>query len=109
MLLLIVAVCSLGISCRKGATTTNQASMRPSSEAIAEADRLCEGRGDLMKARQAIVTLRQPQAEDPTNYDVAWRLPEFDYFLGSHTSGSGEEDKACRQGIEAGNLAVKLR
>src|SRR5260370_9412023 len=79
--LVIVAVCSLGISCRKSAMTTNQAPMRPSSEAIAEADRLYQGRADLMKVRQAIVTLRQVQADDPTNYHIAWRLAEFYYFL----------------------------
>src|SRR5438105_4281497 len=106
---LIVAVCSLGICCRKSATTTNQAPMRPSAEAIAEADRLYEGRADLMKVRQAIVALRQAQADDPTNYDIAWRLAEFDYFLGSHSSDSGEKDKAFREGIEAGKLAVKLQ
>src|SRR2546425_5484827 len=107
--LLIVAVCSLGISCRKSASTTNQTSVRPSSEAIAEADRLYEGRADLMKVRQAIVTLRQAQADDPTNYDIAWRLAEFNYFLGSHSSDSGEQDKAFREGIEAGKLAVRLQ
>jgi len=108
LFLLILVVCSLGISCRKAVTTTNQASMRPSSEAIAEADRLYQGRADLMKVRQAIVTLRQAQADDPTNYDIAWRLAEFNYFLGSHSSDSGEQDKAFREGIEAGKLAVKL-
>src|SRR6266496_481421 len=107
--LVIVAVCSLGISCRKSVPTTNQTSMRPSSEAIAEAGRLYEGRADLMKARQAIVTLRQAQADDPTNYEIAWRLAEFNYFLGSHSSDSGEQDKAFREGIEAGKLAVKLQ
>ncbi len=61
-----------------------------------------------MKVRQAIVTLRQAQADDPTNYDIAWRLAEFNYFLGSHSSDSGEQDKAFREGIEAGKLAVKL-
>ena len=83
--------------------------MRPSSEAIAEAGRLYEGRADLMKVRQAIVALRQAQADDPTNYDIAWRLAEFNYFLGSHSSDSGEQDKAFRQGIEAGKLAAKLQ
>ncbi len=107
--LVIVAVCSLGISCRKSVPTTNQTSMRPSSEAIAEAGRLYEGRADLMKVRQAIVALRQAQADDPANYDIAWRLAEFNYFLGSHSSDSGEKDKAFREGIEAGNLAVKLQ
>jgi len=109
IVLLLVAVGSLGISCRKGGTTTNQAPVRPSAEVIAEADRLYEGRADLMKARQAIVTLRQAQADDPTNYDIAWRLAEFNYFLGSHSSDSGEKDKAFREGIEAGKLAVNLQ
>ena len=62
-----------------------------------------------MKVRQAIVALRQVQADDPTNYDIAWRLAEFDYFLGSHSSDSGEKDKSFREGIEAGKLAVKLQ
>jgi len=83
--------------------------MRPSSEAIAEANGLYEGRADLMKVRQAIVTLRQAQAGDPTNYEIAWRQAEFNYFLGSHSSDSGEKDKAFREGIEAGKLAVKLQ
>jgi len=106
---LIVAVSSLGISCRKGGMTTNQAPVRPSAEAIAEADRLYYGRADLMKVRQAVVALRQAQADDPVSYDIAWRLAEFDYFLGSHTSDSNEQDKAFREGIEAGKLAVKLQ
>src|SRR5437667_2139785 len=105
----LVLVCSLGSCCRKSATTTNQASVRPSSEAIAEADGLYAGRADLMKVRQAIVAVRQAQADDPTNYDIAWRLAEFDYFLGSHSSDSGEKDKSFREGIEAGKLAVKLQ
>src|SRR5437588_645234 len=78
-LAVLVLVCSLGICCRKSATTTNQASVRPSSEAIAEADGLYAGRADLMKVRQAIVAVRQAQADDPTNYDIAWRRhPECD-------------------------------
>src|SRR5438045_8555243 len=97
ILLLLVAVCSLGISCRKGGTATNQAPVRPSAEVIAEADRLYEGRADWMKVRQAIVALPQAQADDPTNYDIAWRLAEFNYFLGSHNADSGEKEKSCRE------------
>src|SRR2546426_11928894 len=96
--LVIVSVWSLGISCRKSTTTTNQASMRPSSEAIAEANGLYEGRADLMKVRQAIVTLRQAQAGDPTNYEIGWRLAEFNYFLGSHHSDPNEKDKSFSRG-----------
>jgi tetratricopeptide (TPR) repeat protein len=62
-----------------------------------------------MKVRQAIVAVRQAQADDRANYDIAWRLAEFNYFLGSHSSDSSEKDKAFREGIEAGKLAVKLQ
>jgi tetratricopeptide (TPR) repeat protein len=59
--------------------------------------------------RQAIVALRQAQADDPTNYELTWRLSKFNYYLGSHTPESREQDKAFRDGIDAGKLAVKLQ
>jgi tetratricopeptide (TPR) repeat protein len=82
---------------------------RPSTEAIAEADQLYGGRADLVKVRQGVVTLRQAQAEDQSNYDVAWRLAKFNYYLGSHTRETTERDKAFHDGIEAGKVAVKLQ
>ena len=99
-----------GIGCRKGATaTSDHVAIRPSSEAIAEADRYYAQRADLVKVRQAIVSLRQAQAEDPSNYELAWRMAKFDYYLGAHTPESSEQDKAYREGIEAGKLAVQLQ
>jgi tetratricopeptide (TPR) repeat protein len=62
-----------------------------------------------MKVRQAIVALRQAQADAESNYDIAWRLAEYNYFLGSHSPDSGEQSKAFRDGIEAGKLAVQLQ
>src|SRR2546429_10018958 len=100
--LVIVLLWSLGISCRRNVTTTNQASMRPSSEAIAEANGLYEGRADLMKVRQAIVTLRQAQAGNPTNYEIAWRLAGFNYFLGSMMRDSGRNGKTLWRRVLAG-------
>ncbi len=62
-----------------------------------------------MKVRQGIVSLRQAQADDPANYDLAWRLAKFDYYLGAHSPNSTEQDKAFHEGIDAGKLAVQLQ
>lgn len=82
---------------------------RPAAEAIAEADQLYAGRTDLGKVREGVVALRQAQADDSTNYELAWRLAKFNYFLGSHTPESSEQEKAFREGIAAGKLAVQLQ
>ena len=106
----IALVVVSGMGCRKGSTaTSDHVAIRPSSEAIAEADRYYAQRADLVKVRQAIVSLRQAQAEDPSNYELAWRLSKFDYYLGAHTPESSEQDKAYREGIDEGKLAVRLQ
>jgi len=98
------------ISCRKASTaTSDRVSVRPTKESIAEADGLYGQRADLVKVRQAIVALRQAQADDPSNYDLAWRLAKYNYYLGSHTSESHEQSKAFHDGIESGTLAVKVQ
>src|SRR5437868_13846981 len=109
--LTVVALVGLnGIGCRKAATATaDHVAVRPSAEAISEADRYYAQRADLVKVRQAIVSLRQAQADDRSNYELAWRLAKFDYYLGAHTPESTEQDKAYREGIEAGKLAVQLQ
>jgi hypothetical protein len=110
VLLLLIALASLAISCRKGATATGETTVtRPAGDAIAQADQLFGGRADLVKVRQAVIALRQAQAEDQGNYELAWRLAKFNYYLGDHTPDTGERDKAYHDGIEAGKLAVKLQ
>ena len=79
------------------------------ADAVRQAEKLYSGRADLVKVRQAIVTLRQIQATDSSNYDLAWRLAKFNYYLGSHTSDQAEQDKAFRDGIDAGKLAVQIQ
>lgn len=99
-----------GISCRKaGTATSDPLAVRPTADSIAEADRFYGERADLVKVRQGIVSLRQAQADDPSNYDLAWRLSKFNYYLGAHSDNSTEQDKSFREGLEAGNLAVKLQ
>lgn len=100
----------IGTACRKASTATaDHVAVRPTSESIAEADKLYEGREDLVKVRQGIVALRQAQADDAASYDLAWRLAKFNYYLGAHSPNSTERDKAFHEGIDAGKLAVKLQ
>ena len=80
-----------------------------SAESIQEAERLYHDRADLMKVREAIVQLRHAQLTDGGNYEIAWRLAKYDYYLGSHSPNEGEKEIAFRDGIEAGKLAVKLQ
>jgi hypothetical protein len=105
-----IAILTLVNSCKKAATASyDRAAVRPSADAIAEADKFYAARADLVKVRQGIVSLRQAQADDPANYDLAWRLAKFNYYLGAHSPNSNEQDKAFHEGIEAGKLAVKLQ
>ncbi len=97
-------------SCRKRAEASSDPSpARPAADAIAEADTLYAGRAELTKIRQGLVSLRQAQATDSANYELAWRLAKFNYFLGAHSPDGAEREKAFREGIEAGKLAVKLQ
>ena len=81
---------------------------RSAAESIAQADELYAQRGDVMKVRQGLIALRQAAAEHATNYEVAWRLAKYNYYLGSHTTDETEQEKAFHDGTEAGKLAVKL-
>lgn len=107
---LFLLMASAGSACKQASTATYERSaVKPAAEAIAEAEKLYEGREDLLKVRQGIVSLRQAQADDGGNYDLAWRLSKFNYHLGAHSPDSTEQDKAFHEGIEAGKLAVKLQ
>ena len=110
---LCLAVASLlfsATSCRKeGTAIVDESPSRPAADVIAEVDKLYVGRGELTKVRQGLIALRHSQATEAGNYDLAWRLAKFNYYLGSHTPDDTERDKAFRDGIEAGKLAVKLQ
>ncbi len=114
-----IGLCTFGLtlfvgvsSCRKEPSPVagkEAAETKSPAGLIAEADRLYAGREDLIKVRQGIVALRQAELARPGNYDAAWRLAKFNYYLGSHTTDAQERDKAYRDGIQAGQLAVKLQ
>ena len=93
------------------ANDANQAASdkRSSANLIAQADKLYAQREDIAHVRQAIVLLRNARNVDPNNYDAAWRLAKFNYYLGANADDDKERDKAFNDGIEAGKAAVKLQ
>lgn len=82
---------------------------KSTSERIAEADALYQERKDLSNVRRGIIALRQARTRDTANYEAAWKLAKFDYYLGSHAKEDAEREAAFRDGIEAGKTAVQLQ
>ena len=79
------------------------------AEDINSADQLYGQREDLMQLRRGIVSLRQALTKDPGNFDAAWKLSKFNYYLATHTDNSKERDDAFKAGIDAGKTAVQLQ
>ena len=105
---LVFAASLSGCSTPAEPAVSAPSSGRSAAESIVQADELYAQRADVMKVRQGLIALRQAATEHATNYELAWRLAKFNYYLGSHTSEETEEEKAFHDGIEAGKLAVKL-
>ena len=103
-LLLFATSCNTGVP--HESPTADSAS---AAEDIASADQLYGQREDLLQLRRGIVSLRQALTKDPGNYDAAWKLSKFNYYLATHTDDSKERDTAFREGIDAGKTAVQLQ
>src|SRR5256885_1720271 len=73
-------------SCHKQPVRTEEpvAEKRSSAEIIQDADRLYTKRSNLQKVREALVALRHAQLSDGGNYEVAWRLAKYNYYVGAH-------------------------
>lgn len=77
-------------------------------DAIKKSDELYKQREDVAKVREAINLLRAARAEDPNNFDAAWKLSQYCYFLGTHTEDKEEVKKVLNDGISFGRAAVSL-
>ena len=99
--------------CRSRNAETSQAgrseSEKTTTDRIAEADEFYSQREDLSKVRLGIAVLRQARIVDDGNYEAAWKLAKFDYYLGLHSTDDRERQAAFREGIDAGKTAVQLQ
>jgi tetratricopeptide (TPR) repeat protein len=85
-------------------TTSNS---QPSAELLKQADECYSAREDLARVREGLETLRRARAVDYNNFELAWRTARLDYVLGDKTTNEEERLKAFREGIEAGEIAVR--
>ena len=104
-LLLFATSCNEGGPIDESPATDSAAAMQE----IRQADQLYGQRDDLMQLRRGIVALRQALTNDPGNYEAAWKLSKFNYYLATHTDDTKERDDAFRAGIDAGKTAVQLQ
>ena len=110
-------ICAILLSLLLLATACNReppsAALSPgttsAAQDITQADQLYDQREDLMQLRRGIVSLRQALTIEPGNYDAAWKLSKFNYYLATHTDDSKERDNGFRAGIAAGKTAVQLQ
>jgi tetratricopeptide (TPR) repeat protein len=116
VLLLVVLVAFWGSSCRRQAAPPQPANpggidtgdKNVAAEKLSQADQLYGQREDLDKVRLGVALLRQARLADYGNYDAAWKLAKFNYYLGSHTTDERERGDAFREGIDAAKSAVQL-
>jgi tetratricopeptide (TPR) repeat protein len=107
---LSICLLLLTTSCNDETPTESTATDSASAAGdIASADQLYGQREDLLQLRRGIVSLRQALTKDPGNYDAAWKLSKFNYYLATHTEDSNERDTAFKDGIDAGKTAVQLQ
>lgn len=107
---LSICLLLLATSCNKGTHNESPAADRASAaEDVTSADQLYAQREDLLQLRRGIISLRQALAKDPGNYEAAWKLSKFNYYLATHADNSKERDDGFRAGIYAGKTAVQLQ
>src|SRR3954465_6524898 len=101
-LLIIPLVLFTLVSCRSHSRAEAPAANYDSSASdITQADQFYRQRDDLARLERGMVLVRQAAAIEPGNYDAAWRLAKFDYYLATHTQGDYQE-RAFREGVDAG-------
>lgn len=102
---------SMAISCSSPAPSQH-ASVNPAAvpvaDLVSQADKLYAERENLDRLREGINALRRARAAGARNYDVVWRLAKFNYYLGDHAKDDAQREAAFRDGIEAGEAAVRI-
>lgn len=106
-----IGVLLLAMSCNDGGPPVESpaANSASAAEEIRQADQLYGQRDDLMQLRRGIVALRQALTNEPGNYEAAWKLSKFNYYLATHTDNTKERDDAFKAGIDSGKTAVQLQ
>lgn len=98
-------------ACGRDAETSVADQVEPVAvvELVAQADAAFKGRAETAKLREGLQLLRRARVADSHNFDVAWKIAQFDYFLAERLTEGEARDKALKEGINAGKAAIKLK
>lgn len=75
---------------------------------FAQADQLYAQRESLERVREAVALMRRARAVDFGNYEAAWRLAKYSYYVGEHGQEEDVRAEAFREGIAAGEAATRI-
>jgi tetratricopeptide (TPR) repeat protein len=89
-------------------TSAPASNIKPSPELLQQADECYAARDDLARVREGLETLRRARAVNFNDFEAAWRTARLNYTLGDKTTDAVEREKAFREGIEAGETAVRV-
>ncbi len=81
----------------------------PVADLLRKADENYAQRENLDEVRDGIQVLRRVRALEPSNYDAAWRMARPTYRLGNNSTDRSEQEATFRDGIAAGEAAVRVQ
>lgn len=109
LLLVVASLACLASSCAsEQARPKGSPGGPPTAELVAQADALYAQRETLDRAREAMALLRRARTADYGSYEAAWKLARNGYYVGTHGTDEKARAEAFREGIAAGEAAVKL-
>lgn len=109
ILIILLAACFSACSRYDETTAAEQPREAvPAADLIRQADELFKRREDLKNMREAIALLKRARFADDRNFEAAWKLSQFSYFLGTDTTDEKESAKAFTDGIAAGATAARI-
>jgi len=88
--------------------STPASDAKPNPELLQQADQCYAERADLERIREGLEALRRARAVNFNDFEAAWRAARLNYTLGDKTTDATEREKAFREGIEAGETAVRV-
>ena len=108
LLLSLAALAAVHASCARTQPSEPPRETASAAALVEQADGLYAERASIEKARQAVAVLRRARMADYGNYEAIWKLSKYNYYLGGHEREERQKLEAFREGIAAGEQAVRL-
>ena len=103
-------VCLQFCACSATKSATEAATLNPAPDPalLAQADDAYAHRAERERLRAGLELLKRARAVAPANYEATWRMARQAYTLGDGSQDDNEREALFREGIEAGDVAVRV-